>query len=68
MNKHCPCIRIADGVWTDEDVRDPLSNMVDLLKKTTNRSLIQRWGLWLTTKDADLGLKVGYSLKLAERH
>ena len=53
--------RLVDGIWTDEDVEDPLAKMVELLNKTSNRSLIQRWGIWLTKKDADLGLKVPHS-------
>lgn len=50
--------RLADGVWTDEDIPHPLARMTDLLNKTTNRALVYHWGVWLTGKDAELGLKV----------
>ena len=49
---------MADGVWTDEDIKNPLNNIVELLQKTSNRTLVRRWGLWLTTRNVDLGLKV----------
>ncbi|TDL25106.1 hypothetical protein BD410DRAFT_819897 [Rickenella mellea] len=50
--------QLADGVWTDEDISNPLERMVELLQKTSNWSLAQQWGIWLVGKDADLGLKL----------
>ncbi|KAH8108778.1 hypothetical protein DFH11DRAFT_1710480 [Phellopilus nigrolimitatus] len=50
--------KLADGIWSDEDIKDPLAKMTELLNKTSNRALVQRWGLWLTQKDADLGLRL----------
>ena len=38
-----------------------LKSTIQVGDKTSNRSLIQRWGIWLTKKDADLGLKVPHS-------
>lgn len=35
-----------------------MTNISDVLGKTKDRSLVQKWGLWLVKKDADLGLKV----------
>ncbi|KAI5122616.1 hypothetical protein M0805_008706 [Coniferiporia weirii] len=50
--------KLADGIWSDEDIKDPLVKMTELLSKTPNYALVQRWGLWLTRKDADMGLKL----------
>lgn len=58
------CHRLIDGIWTDEDIRDPLAKMTELLNKTSSREQVQRWGLWLTRKDPDLGLKVVTFLSL----
>lgn len=50
--------RLVDGVWTDIDIKNPLAKMTELLNKTTNRSLVKQWGIWIVVKDPDLGLKV----------
>ncbi|KAL5523259.1 hypothetical protein ACEPAF_1526 [Sanghuangporus sanghuang] len=50
--------KLVDGIWTDEDIRDPLAKMTERLNKTSNREQVQRWGLWLTKRDPDLGLKL----------
>jgi hypothetical protein len=50
--------RLVDGEWTDEDIQDPLEQMMALLSETRDRMLIQRWGLWLVKRDASAGLKV----------
>ncbi|THH03162.1 hypothetical protein EW145_g6477 [Phellinidium pouzarii] len=50
--------KLADGIWSDEHIKDPLVKMIDLLNKTTNRTLVQHWGLWLTQRDVDMGLKL----------
>jgi hypothetical protein len=50
--------RIADGEWTDEDIKDPLSDMISLLFTTKDRALTQRWGIWLTKRDPDRAIKV----------
>lgn len=59
---------MADGIWTDEDVKDPVERMSDLLKRTSNRALVQRWSLWLLTKNADIGISVCICFFLAQRH
>ena len=50
--------RLLDGVWTDVDIKNPLSKMMELLNKTNNRALVQQWGIWIMAKDPGLGLKV----------
>ncbi|EJC97726.1 uncharacterized protein FOMMEDRAFT_162532 [Fomitiporia mediterranea MF3/22] len=50
--------KLADGIWTDEDIKDPLAKMTELLNKTSSREQAQRWGLWLTGKDPEIGLKL----------
>ncbi len=50
--------RLVEGIWSDEDIKDPLGMMVDLLSKSPDKALVQQWGLWLTARNADLGLKV----------
>ncbi|KAF8499515.1 hypothetical protein JB92DRAFT_3099258 [Gautieria morchelliformis] len=50
--------KLVDGEWTDEDIQDPLAQMMALLNETRDRMLIQRWGLWLIKQDASAGLKL----------
>ncbi|KAF5384226.1 hypothetical protein D9615_003441 [Tricholomella constricta] len=50
--------KLIDGQWTDEDVKDPLSDMIALLTEKRDRALTQHWGLWLTQRDPERGLKL----------
>lgn len=50
--------RLVEGEWTDEDITDPLSDMIALLTERKDRQLIQQWGIWLTKVDPEQGLKV----------
>lgn len=50
--------RLIEGKWTDEDIKDPLSQMINLLAEKRDRTLTQRWGIWLTKLDPEKGLKV----------
>lgn len=50
--------RLADGEWSDDDIKDPLSDMVMLLTEKRDRTLTQEWGIWLTKRDPERGLKV----------
>ncbi|KAF8591308.1 hypothetical protein K439DRAFT_1402474 [Ramaria rubella] len=49
--------RLVEGVWTDEDIQDPLGKMTALLDESRDRTLVQRWGLWLVKQDTATGLK-----------
>ncbi|KAG5644493.1 hypothetical protein DXG03_008320 [Asterophora parasitica] len=49
--------KIIDGQWTDADIKDPLSDMMTLLTEKRDRTLTQQWGLWLTQRDPERGLK-----------
>jgi hypothetical protein len=48
----------VDGEWTDDEITDPLTKMITLLNEKRDRTLIQKWGLWLTKRDPERGLKV----------
>ncbi|KAF9479756.1 hypothetical protein BDN70DRAFT_906111 [Pholiota conissans] len=50
--------KLIEGKYSDEDIKDPLSQMIDLLNEKKDRALTQRWGLWLTKLDPDKGLKL----------
>jgi len=56
----------VDGDWLDEDIKDPIADMISLLNEKKNRSLTQKWGLWLTKRDPDRGLKVNTSFRSAK--
>ena len=49
---------LVDGIWSDPDIKNPLGNIIELLRKTSDRALAQRWAVWLIGKDEDEGLKV----------
>ncbi|PPQ74920.1 hypothetical protein CVT26_011356 [Gymnopilus dilepis] len=49
---------LIDGKWSDEDIKDPVAQMVNLLTERRDRALTQRWGVWLTKRDMDNGLKL----------
>ena len=50
--------RLVDGEWSDDDIVDPLSQIINFLSDKRDKALSQRWGLWLTKRDPDRGLKV----------
>lgn len=50
--------KVIDGEWTDEDIEHPLEDMFNLLMEKKDRVLSQRWGLWLTKRDPERGLKL----------
>lgn len=50
--------KLVEGQWTDEDIKDPLSEITTLLAEKRDRALTQKWGLWLTRIDPERGLKV----------
>jgi hypothetical protein len=54
--------RLIEGKWTDEDIADPLSQMINLLAEKRDRALTQHWGIWLTKLDPERGLKVSIDL------
>ncbi|KAJ3492453.1 hypothetical protein NLJ89_g11233 [Agrocybe chaxingu] len=50
--------KLIEGEWTDDDIQDPLSQMIALLAEKKDKALTQRWGLWLTKRDPERGLKL----------
>ncbi|KAG6815680.1 hypothetical protein H0H93_009226, partial [Arthromyces matolae] len=49
---------IIDGEWTDNDIPDPLSDLINLLSEKRDRTLTQHWGLWLIKRDPERGLQL----------
>ncbi|ESK88536.1 transforming growth factor-beta receptor-associated protein 1 [Moniliophthora roreri MCA 2997] len=50
--------KVAEGEWIDEDIKDPLSSIISLVTDKRDRALSQKWGVWLTKRDPDRGLKL----------
>ncbi|KAJ7774892.1 hypothetical protein B0H16DRAFT_1508739 [Mycena metata] len=50
--------KLVEGEWTDDDIRDPIEEIMNLLNSSKNRALIQKWGLWLTRRDPERGIKL----------
>ncbi|KAF7304926.1 hypothetical protein MKEN_01206900 [Mycena kentingensis (nom. inval.)] len=59
--------KIADGEWLDDDIQHPTENMFTLLSNSRNRSLIQKWALWLTRRDPERGIKLLISRESGKR-
>ncbi|TFK48950.1 hypothetical protein OE88DRAFT_1633535 [Heliocybe sulcata] len=59
--------KLAEGEWADEDLPDPLTTMFDYLSEKRDRALIQRWGVWFSTKDPERGLKLLISRDAGKR-
>ncbi|KAK0480717.1 hypothetical protein IW261DRAFT_1474152 [Armillaria novae-zelandiae] len=59
--------KLVEGEWTDEDITDPLSDMIALLTEKKDRQLIQQWGIWLTKIDPERGLKLLTSQNTSKR-
>jgi len=53
--------RLVDGEWTDNDIADPITSMITLLGDRKDRTLTHKWGIWLTKRDPERGLKVPYN-------
>lgn len=50
--------RIVEGEWSEQDIKDPIDDMITLLTEKKDRALTQKWGIWLTKQDPERGLKV----------
>ncbi|KAJ7685236.1 hypothetical protein DFH06DRAFT_1357108, partial [Mycena polygramma] len=50
--------KLVDGEWSDDDIQDPIDQMLNLLQNAKNRALIQKWGLWLTRRDPERGIRL----------
>ncbi|KZO91652.1 hypothetical protein CALVIDRAFT_340783 [Calocera viscosa TUFC12733] len=51
-------VNIADGVWEEDDVPNPIARVAELVQISRNRDVVQKYGLWLLRKDPALGLKL----------
>ncbi|KAK0458932.1 uncharacterized protein EV420DRAFT_1541370 [Desarmillaria tabescens] len=59
--------KLIEGEWKDDDITDPLSDMITLLTEKKDRQLIQQWGIWLTKIDPEQGLKLLTSQNTSKR-
>ncbi|KAJ7235454.1 hypothetical protein B0H12DRAFT_1141579 [Mycena haematopus] len=50
--------KLVEGEWSDEDIKDPIEDMLQLLGNSKNRVLTQKWGLWLTRRDPERGIRL----------
>ncbi|KAJ7709853.1 hypothetical protein B0H17DRAFT_1155701 [Mycena rosella] len=50
--------KLVEGEWTDDDIPNPADDMFSLLTNSKNRALTQKWGLWLTRRDPDRGIRL----------
>jgi len=51
-------VKVADGVWKDESIVDPIGKTKLLLQGSRDRDLVQGYALWLLKRDRPGGLKV----------
>ncbi|OAX35918.1 hypothetical protein K503DRAFT_793639 [Rhizopogon vinicolor AM-OR11-026] len=56
---------LVEGRYRDPSVSDPLSNMFTLLesKQGKDRAMLRKWGVWLTIRDSERGLRLLMSTK-----
>lgn len=47
-----------DGEWSEDDVKDPLSDIINFLTEKRDKKLTQQWGIWLTKRDPTRAMKV----------
>ncbi|KAJ8481088.1 hypothetical protein ONZ45_g15430 [Pleurotus djamor] len=59
--------RLVDGTIHDDNIKDPLGQMLTLISEKRERSLIQQWGVWLSKKHPDQGLELLKSLHAGKR-
>ncbi|EJU00542.1 hypothetical protein DACRYDRAFT_80745 [Dacryopinax primogenitus] len=51
-------VNVADGVWEEDDIPNPVARVADLVQASRNREVVQKYGLWLLRKSPALGLKL----------
>ena len=56
---------MADGEWRDPTVAEPIARITTILQDLKDRTLVERYALWLLQKDPDAGLRVGEVILLA---
>jgi hypothetical protein len=61
-------IRLVEGEWTDDDIENPIEDMLNLLTTSKSRALIQKWGLWLTRRDPERGIRVNNPTCIPKRY
>ncbi|RXW21849.1 hypothetical protein EST38_g3994 [Candolleomyces aberdarensis] len=55
--------KIVDGEWVDQDIPDPLLQMISLLTSKRDKALTQRWAIWLTKRDPEAGIRLLTTLR-----
>ncbi|KAK2467972.1 hypothetical protein APHAL10511_000267 [Amanita phalloides] len=59
--------KLIDGEWKDRRIEDPVSDLVRLVQGKKDRSLIQKWALWLLSRHPDRGIKLLISKEAGKR-
>jgi vacuolar protein sorting-associated protein 3 len=55
-------VKVADGVWKDESISDPVGKVKKLLHGSKDRAMVQKYALWLLKRDRSGGLKVSHEI------
>lgn len=59
--------RIVEGTYVDDTFANGVQQIFDLLWKTKDKDIVERFGLWLLQRDRALGLKVGVSSQMSTK-
>ncbi|KAI0765868.1 hypothetical protein BD413DRAFT_572859 [Trametes elegans] len=59
--------KLVEGEWTDPEIQDPLTQMLDLLSDKKDRALVQHWMPWLVKRGPERALKLLLSTLPAKR-
>jgi hypothetical protein len=62
LTQSFPLRRVVEGTYVDEGFTNGLQQIFDLLWKTKDKAIVERFGLWLLQRDRALGLKASMSL------
>lgn len=57
-------VKVADGVWKDDSISDPVGKAKKLLQGSKDRGMVQKYALWLLKRDRLGGLKVSGEIYL----
>jgi hypothetical protein len=57
-------VKVANGLWRDESISDPVGKVKELLQSSRDLGLVQKYALWLLKRDSSSGLEVGDGIHL----
>lgn len=52
--------RIAQGQWTDSEIRNPVEEIIQLLSISENRDLTREYGVWLAHNEPAAAFTVSF--------